>query len=157
MGVTGPTCDCLHFRLAFSRPFLLSLAPLSPPQQQGGAVCPAVVPGPEGCPAHWSPTELGAGLPWPAERGPRQRKACLSREAAGLALLHKFQCPRPFRLLRLAWSPSLEYDLLDVLSGDSSQDGSKYPAITALPSLVFSLIVLGPQASSSRWKSGGES
>lgn len=45
---------------------------------------------------------LGAWLLWPAERGPRQRKDCLSWEAAGLASLHRFQRPRPFRLLHLA-------------------------------------------------------
>lgn len=83
----------------------------------------AVVPGLEGCPAHWSPTELGAGLLWPAERGPRQRKDCLSWEVAGLASLHRLQRPRPFRLLHQAWSPRLEYDLLDTLGGDCSQGG----------------------------------
>lgn len=76
---------------------------------EGGAVSCAVVPGLEGCPAHSSPTELGAGLPWPAERGPRQRKGGLAWEVVELALPPRSQCHRPFRRSHLAGA--LEWNL----------------------------------------------
>lgn len=94
MEVTGPTCDWLHlglFHLPFS--WLWPLYHLLGPE--GGAVCLGVVSGLEDCPAHWSTTELGAGLPWTAERGPRQRKDCLGWEVAGQALDTDSSVPAP--------------------------------------------------------------
>lgn len=56
---------------------------------------------------------------------------------AGLALLHRFQCPRPFRLLHLAPSPSLEYDLFRLSEWRQQPRWVGGPAVPALSPQCF--------------------